>query len=101
MSATLASNTVSLTKSAFNQQLEVFVTKITSIFSCSHWDLVNCRMYQAPSMCPLVSEFRARFPVAIQATEDSEICIFQFAKGWHHHWPRTWSWRFKLEARAQ
>eukprot|EP00171_Calliarthron_tuberculosum_P023377 IDg23377t1 len=52
-------------------------------------------------MCPIVNGFRARVPVAIQATEDWTIRISQFSTKWQHHWPRSWSWRFKLEARAQ
>eukprot|EP00171_Calliarthron_tuberculosum_P023465 IDg23465t1 len=58
-------------------------------------------MDQAPRMCPVVRRFRAQVSVDIQATEDWEIRISQFDKGWRHHWPRSWSWRFKLEARAQ
>lgn len=50
--------------------------------------------------CPIVRDFRASFPGFLQRTEEWNVRISQFSEGWHHRWPRTWSWRFKLEASA-
>lgn len=45
-------------------------------------------------------EFRAHVPGFVQSTEEWKVLISQFSESWHHCWPRAWSWRVKLEARA-
>eukprot|EP00171_Calliarthron_tuberculosum_P004393 IDg4393t1 len=58
-------------------------------------------MYSSIRTCPVVEDFGAGVPVAVQGTIEWQERISQFHNGWRdHRWSRSWSWRYKLESRA-